>query len=76
MDISVRLERERDIYNFPKVSKWRRKGGDRRSFNRGFSGTGIRTMAKEERRHTKDRRKEWLRLISRVIYPRALDEGY
>ncbi len=71
MNISTRQARQRDIYHFTNISKWRRKGGDRRKQAVAAPGTPA-----EERRHTGDRRNEWLRLLAGVVYPRALDEGY
>jgi hypothetical protein len=48
----------------PDACKWRRSGCDRRSTSL-FDSNGI-----TEKRSEKNRRKDWLAVVSKVIYPK------
>lgn len=70
------FERVRGIFNYPSASKWRRSGGDRRTGAEGHRSmeTGAVASVETDRREKKDRRTNWLDVVSKIIHPKASED--
>ncbi len=73
----IELGRKKETYNFEDVPKWRRRAGDRRgseNYPEPFFGSGSEELAAGDRREKNSRRHRWLRVLSKIVYPRAFKE--